>query len=643
MRDTPLIVVPARPASLEDALALLRRARRLLDALGEDGTLLLLCALPDADASRLPQDDALIRLLQSGIASADARLRGRLLLLVCPRAWDDAARAYVCRPDAALLTARLLMGLEPGMRFEAASFSPASLKGAHACALLLPDAFLCTPDIPQRLMEALGALPCVTGSILPAFASRDTLLTRLQRMGFDLSPVREAAALFLAKEGLAPLDGRPVLLSAGLLKALAQGKPLPGCCPSTPDCVFVRREADTPDSLLAENRAVLAEALRQERPSPLCRRVWLEAVLPLLRLLLLLAGAALGLPLLCAVAVFAPEWHALLHPRLLPGMLARLVLLPAQAMGALDVLLRRLLARSRVFRVELPASAFSSRACVVCGIALLLGAIFSARAAAPLLVVSLLWLFAPVIFSALASPVRERIPLTETEQEEMLGLARSAFFRLPEGSACLRALADCAGCMLGLLEPDEAARRVESRLEQLQTPPSSALEQACLLSCAQFLRERMAACDAALRPLPARLEAAVSAAPPPEGPGRLAALLRAARSCDACAFDQAEASGDAIDALFLPPVPGAPGGEHTALLPLTHPHTFLAHPPPETGKGGETDELLRFLALSASALHAPFAALLARSPAVEAYLPLLACVPPQKRRIPARSALIRSR
>ncbi len=643
MNKTPLIVVPARPASQHAALALLRRARRLLQALGEDGALLLLCALPDADAARLPQDDALIRLLQSGIMGADARLRGRLLLLVCPRAWDDAARAYVCQPDAALLTARLLMGLEPGMRFEAASFSPSSLKGAHACALLLPDAFLCTPDVPGRLAEALGALPCVTGSVLPAFSPRDTLLTRLQRMGFDLSPVREATAFSLAKEGLAPLDGRPVLLSAGLLEALAQGRPLPDCCPSTPDCVFVRREADTPDSLLAGNRAAQAKALRRKDDPSLRRRAWLEAALPLLRLLLLLSGAVLGLPLLCAVAVFAPEWYTLLHPRLLPGMLVRLALLPAQAMGGLDALLRRLLARSRVFRIELPSSAFSSRACVVCGIVLLLGAILSARAAAPLLVVSLLWLFAPMIFSALASPVRERIPLTETEQEEMLGLARSAFFRLPEGSVCLRALADCAGCMLGLLEPDEAARRVESRLEQLQTPPFSALEQACLLSCAQFLRERMDGCDAALRPLPARLEAAVSAAPLPDEPGRLAALLRAARSGETRAFDPADAPDDAGEALFLPPMPGMPGAKQAALLPLTHPHTFLAHPPPETSKGGETDELLRFLALSASALQAPFAALLARSPAVEAYLPLLARVPPPKRRIPARGALIRSR
>lgn len=643
MNKTPLIVVPARPASLNEALALLRRARRLLSALGEDGALLLLCALPDADAARLPQDDALIRLLQSGVMGADARLRGRLLLLVCPRAWDDAARAYVCRPDAALLTARLLMGLEPGLRFEAASFSPDSLKEAHACALLLPDAFLCTPDVPGRLMEALGALPCVTGSVLPAFAPRDTLLTRLQRMGFDLSPVREAAAVSLAKEGLALLHGRPVLLSAGVLDGLAQGKPLPGCCPVAPDCFFVRREADTPDSLLARDRAAQADALRRGGGAPLRRRAWLEAALPLLRLLLLLSGAALGLPLLCAVAVFAPEWHALLHPHLLPGMLARLALLPAQAMGALDALLRRLLARSRVFRVELPSSAFSSRACVAFGTVLLLGAILSARAAAPLLVVSLLWLFAPMVFSALASPVRERIPLTETEQAEMLSLARTAFFRLPEGNACLHMLADCAGCMLGLLEPDEAARRVEGRLAQLQTPPSSALEQACLLSCAQFLRERMAGCDAALRPLPARLDAAVSSSPPPEEPGRLAALLRAARSGETRAFDPADASGDAGEALFLPPMPGVPGAEQAALLPLTHPHTFLAHPPPETSKGGETDELLRFLALSASALHAPFAALLARSPVVEAYLPLLARVSPQRRHLPARGAIIRSR
>ena len=361
------------------------------------------------------------------------------------------------------------------------------------------------------------------------------------------------------------------------------------------------------------------------------------ALLPLLRLLVLLLCAWLGVPLLALVAAVVPEGYALAHPRLLPGALVRLSLLPAHALGAADALLRRLLARSRVFRVELPAAAFSPRACTASGAVLLALSIASARALVPLCVVSLLWLAAPLIASALSSPSRERIPLSAAEQEEMLSLARTAFLRLPtrhgapQEPAPLRMLAACAGCMLGLLEPDEAARRVQALLPLPESAPPAA-QQAALLVCAQYLRERMADCDAALRPLPAALENAVRACPPPREDSPLAALLRAARSprsADASAFRPESAAPE--DALFLPMPPEAcPKGG--ALEPLARPHTFLVQQA-ERWQGGEADALLRFLALTCAALGAPFAALLSRSPLAEPAMPLLALAgrPPRGR------------
>ena len=65
--------------------------------------------------------------------------------------------------------------------------------------------------------------------------------------------------------------------------------------------------------------------------------------------------------------------------------------------------------------------------------------------------------------------------------------------------------AACAGCMLGVLEPDEAARQTQALLAA-GPAVDSPVEHAALLVCAQFLRERMADCDAALRALPAQLE-----------------------------------------------------------------------------------------------------------------------------------------
>ena len=83
-----------------------------------------------------------------------------------------------------------------------------------------------------------------------------------------------------------------------------------------------------------------------------------------------------------------------------------------------------------------------------------------------------------------------------------------------------RMLTACAGRMLGVLETDEAARRVASALLQAQglidairadepegAPAVEASELACALASAQFLRENMGDCDAALRTLPTEIEA----------------------------------------------------------------------------------------------------------------------------------------
>lgn len=632
MKNAVLLAACCRIASPQSAAQAVRRALRLAPLAGEHGTVLLLCALADAPAEVMPQDADALLIVQSGVSSASARGAGWLHMLAVARVWDDAARAFVSPLRPAQLTARLLLGEEPGVAFAAATVSPASLRGVYERFLIMDEDCAPAPGAPMQLAQAARLSPdgLARAALLPHPGWPETLLSRLERSGFALSPVREAVAHSLAREGMALTEDGPVLLERRAFASAAAGA-LPERCPLAGGCFFVRREARSAADLLARERRLQAQAFSALTSARgLSDPRALAALLPPVRLLALLLSAALGVPLLALAAAVVPEGYALAHPRLLPGALTRLALLPADALGALDALARRVLARSRALRVELPASAFSARACALLGAALLALALVSAQALVPLSVVSLLWLAAPLIVPALSSPARERIPLEPQEREELLSLARTAFLRLPgqddaqRSPAPFRMLAACAGCMLGLLEPDEAGRRVQALLPLPAHAPLPAAQQAALLVCAQSLREQMSACDAALRPLPALLESAVRACPPPHEASPLAALLRCARAPSSAASVRMKPEGGAPeDALFLP-LALAPAPQGDALKPLFRPHTFLAQLRTQSKEDGNAEPLLRFLALCSAALDAPFASLLSRSPLAEPALPLLA-------------------
>ena len=152
--------------------------------------------------------------------------------------------------------------------------------------------------------------------------------------------------------------------------------------------------------------------------------------------------------------------------------------------------------------------------------------------------------------------------------------------------------------MLDVLEPDEAARQTQALLAA-GPAVDSPVEHAALLVCAQFLRERMADCDAALRALPAQLEDYAR-----KKAGTLPPFPSASQS-------------DPLCSLFLPLGPARRMAQHAMTLPLTHPHTYLKRLLPDGNPAGEP--LARFLALAAAALDHPFHALLLRSPVAAPY------------------------
>lgn len=627
-----LHTLTATVASRGDAERALSAARRLASSVPEGGALLLFCDFPAGDDPRDASDAALARTLLSGAAKGFGA-SGAPLLLLRERAWDDAARAYLGTeraetPERAL--ASLIRTGKCASRFQAASVSPASLKGRFD-ALLAHDASLfCLPGMPARMLAELerSDAACATARVLPPVGRFPSALDRLLAGGFSLSAVRAAADARLAARGFAARPGEAALYGPAALARLAAGE-APQPAAHLTDCAFVRRDPATAFSLLHAQRLEARRALScAKRGAPAgAFLAALSTLLPAAQLALLFAAAFFGFPPLCAAALVLPEYPALACPRALPGALVRAALLPASGFSALQALFDGLTARSPLLRLRVPDGAQGARGCVACGALLLMAALWSGGALVPLTPLSLLWLSAPLLFPALSAPARERIPLTEAERARLAALARDAFpLADASRSAARRMLACCAACRMGLVGPDEAARRAEALLPAC-FPPLSPDEAAALLCSAQLLRERMADCDAALRPLPGKIEQAAREAPlREEGPlgAWLAAALRGGAETEALALSPSDAFPGEGDALFLPEPFLAAFPARGAALPLTHPHTFLrAGLPPSSGEPAP-DPALRFLALAAAAQGESFCAPLLRSPVAGPYAAALA-------------------
>lgn len=635
-----LRVVTAQVASLAGADAALAALRRAAPLKREGCALLLFCNLAPSALPRELADADVCRRLQAGVAALRAQLGGRVSLLVRRRAWDDAARAYLGAEQAqtpAETVASLILFGKARAAFEAATDAPASFLDAFDAVLFADAALACTPGTPQRMLDALeqtGA-PCAGARVLPP--PSESALGRLVAGGFSLSCFEAARRAVLAARGLLSPEHPALLCALPALCALAAGRGLPPAAVA-PGCFFAMQAPPRVLDLLHAGQNAAARAFAAfDRKRPETFPAVLDAALPLVRLALLFAAALAGSAPLALSALLLPEYPALLCPSLLPGALARLALLPSSALCALHALLERLFARSGLIRPQISEAARGPLGAQAAGAALLLFALRGGGALAPLLAAALSWLAAPLLFSALEAPVRERIPLDAAERERLRALALCAADGADASpSAPLRMLCACARSMLGLWEPDEAARAAQALLPETGIP-LAAHETAALLASAQFLRERMGACDAALRDLPARIE---SLAAPPAGGGPLAALLRAALEREEDAAPDLRPCGPA-DALFLPVALWGTLPAQAATLPLTHPHTFLRGALPKGMRPARTrpDPALRFLSLAAAALGEPFSALLLRSPAVAPYAPLLAASKEPARRKRAGRAL----
>lgn len=494
--------------------------------------------------------------------------------------------------------------------FSAASFSPASLAGQFSAVLFLPASVACTPDVPRRMLAALGECGMLRARVLPPLLDDEPLLSRLSARGFSLSAPYAAAVDLLARRNLSMDFDQPLLCSAQAVSRLTRrGLTI---CPLWEEAAFVRRRFP---AFHAEERfleRLFSSACRTPLPAhpddalPKWLRFLSPLILltPLLRMLLVFLAAVTGWELPALLALIEP--YALLHPHLLPGALVRLSLLPVCAVRAFNALFAHGLARSPLIRVRFPNGAKSPTACAVCAVALIPAAFFSLHALAPLFALALLWLCAPLLVRSLDLPARERIPLSAKEHQRLLVLAQEAFAlsgsRAQPGSAMLAA---CAGCMLGFLEPDEAARRVQSLCASLPPLQDAPDEQACALTAAQFLREHMGSCDAALRELPVQIEAACISAES-RAPSSRNFPDNEKKRDEPALISMLLERDSAHAALFLPLRLAR------SVCPATHPHAFLRGTLPENA--AESDGAWAFLFLCDAALGHPFMPIFWRSP-----------------------------
>lgn len=626
-----LHVVICSPRTCDQAAQAVRALRHLCGRQETLRSFLLLCALPDAPGERMPGDAPLVRVLQSGVMSLNARSSCRFDLLVLRRSWDSASRAYIGFPGMRAvrsMISSLLSGYKPGAAIETATLSADSFRQQYEdCGFILFSdlSLACTPDTPARMLTALRAsgCGCVCARVFPRQAYPQSVLARLCAAGFSLFPLRLLQEGLLARRSLSRQD-MPHLYTQQKLHASLHAPDSP--VPIASGCAFVRRESLSLSALLASyHRDCL-------------RHPGLHAILPLLQLALLLAAAFFGIPLLAAAALLLPELWALCHPSHLPGALARIALLPALASHALDAILMRLTADTRFLRLRVPPLFLRASGSAVFGMLLLAAALSGAQSLPALLPVSLLWLCAPLVHPALDHPTIARIPLSADQRLllriEAESLYGAACARPPEsGDIPLRMLCEASGFLLHLTEPDEAARRIEKLLEAYPAaarPPASAVDQAAMLCCAQSLREHMADCDAALRALPGVIESCVLSCPCPDTGSALGAFLAAARNGDTPLFFRADIRQDEpLSALFLPLAPARETPQHPLTLALTHPHTYLHRIAyDDSGTKEEAADLTgRFLSAASAALAHPFYPLLMRSPVAAPYAALLAQPP----------------
>ncbi len=603
-----LICAPHLPESADDVLRALRRA--CPRHAQENCVYLLLADLPDADSEHTPQDDRIIRRLQSGVMAMRSRRPGEFELIVRRRVWNDAARRYlgIHQPQSPVQTVVQLMLGEKPTPFAVNTCSPAAFANRFDAVLFADLSLAFLPDTPARMHAQLKSSghAFLCGSVVRRAAYPQSILSRLEQQDFSLNALHSTQTLRLRRKNMGRFDP-PVMIARRALHTLRAAPP--SICPAAQDCLFVRR--DTP-SLAAHLNRLFWRVLHAPHPAD---------CLAILQIILLVLSAALGMPWLTLFALL-PEAVALAHPSQMPCALMRIALLPLTSASVLDALLCRIQARAKLLRIRLPTFAHSPLFGAALGALLLAAAFFGVYALYALLPIALLWLSAPLLVPALHKPTIERIPATQEEHAQLRALAGDAFFdclaNAPQQTSPPRLmLVACAGGMLGLLEPDETARRVQEQLRQMeasQIPCPIAADQAAMFASAQYLREHMAACDAELRPLPAQLESAALRQPVPQENSPLAALLRLARGEPDLSASYTVPQARPEDALFLPLQPLRSTRMRDETLALTHPHTYLNRQLSAQANAPDEALVVRFFALCAAALDHPFHALLTRSP-----------------------------
>lgn len=216
------------------------------------------CRMPFAAV--MPEDEPLLRALQSAVMAADARA-GRFLLLVRRRVWDDASRLYLgeSQPISPVQTVSALLDRGQTLAsFAAASFSPASLAGQFSSVLFCPADVSCAPDVLPRMSAALDESGLLAARVLPPLHDRAPLLARLPDFSFSegLAALRHR----LARQNRALISDRVLLASAKAFSLLEKASSL-DACPLWPEAAFVAEDTPSLQRSFRADRALFRRAL----------------------------------------------------------------------------------------------------------------------------------------------------------------------------------------------------------------------------------------------------------------------------------------------------------------------------------------------------------------------------------------------
>lgn len=487
-------------------------------------------------------DTAIVSAVQQAISALDAPTR-HFFYMQRQRAWNEKLRCFAPRGGRHGALDALNHLLADGMcsdTFDAATIPPNTLHRRYAYVLSIREDTL---PIPDSVTSLIGLLAHPLNQRIQTRHGAKGISILCPRLACRLHTNDKTLSLMQHEEqyneypGIHLFEGVGLYHPAALLESTAEQLPKTGSmtlsmlegllagCMTDPQAVFTEDTSETVEEVLEKESQRAWAVFRLlpwlfpyvkdqngARKNPLSksdkrhlRAQILETLLPLCQMGLLLFSAFAHEPGLLLFVLFWPKVDLLLKKRwqALPGILARLCLLPRRSAGYVHTLLQRLSQHRQAHssrKFTLPESIGTLTDWSQVFAAILTGVLAIRGIPEPLaLFISVLFAAYPLMIRRLETPFRPQAPLDPQENAFVMEAARktwcffdetmvSAHHFLPPsalqvdpaagmtGETSAQAigyglLACVSACMLGILSPEEMAQRLSRQCDTLEALP----------------------------------------------------------------------------------------------------------------------------------------------------------------------------